>query len=129
VKCFANHTTHKCWERRFDAHLAKAEKNKPMASILLVDEDDPFRTMLREVLTHAGYQVQEASDGQKAIELYQGQPTDLVITDLVMPEKEGLEMIVELKRLKSTDRPRVIKAIQDQAAKLIHRFRPPNCEG
>ena len=72
-----------------------------MASILLVDDDDPFRTMLSEVLTRAGYQVHEASDGQQAIELYQSQPTDLVITDLVMPEKEGLEMIVDLKRLNS----------------------------
>jgi CheY-like chemotaxis protein len=72
-----------------------------MASILLVDDDDQLRTMLSNVLTHAGYQVQEASDGQQAIELYRSHPTDLVITDLVMPEKEGLEMIVEFKRLYS----------------------------
>ena len=70
-----------------------------MSSILLVDNDDQFRTMLSEVLTRAGYQVQEASDGQQAIESYASHPTDLVITDLVMPEKEGLEMIVEFKRL------------------------------
>ena len=70
-----------------------------MASILLVDDDDQFRTMLSEVLTRAGYQVQEASDGRQAITLYASQPTDLVVTDLVMPEKEGLEMIVEFKRL------------------------------
>jgi CheY-like chemotaxis protein len=69
-----------------------------MASILLVDDDDQFRNMLSEVLTLADYQVQEASGGKRAIELYRHQPTDLVITDLVMPEKEGLEMIVELKR-------------------------------
>lgn len=67
-------------------------------SILLVDDDEHFRTMLCEALTGEGYQVLEASNGQKAIELYAGQPTDLVITDLVMPEKEGLEMIVEIKR-------------------------------
>lgn len=70
-----------------------------MTSILLVDDDDPFRTMLNEVLTDAGYQVQEASDGQQAIRLYESHPRDLVITDLVMPEKEGLEMIGELKQL------------------------------
>jgi CheY-like chemotaxis protein len=70
-----------------------------MASILLVDDDDQFRTMLSEVLTQAGYQVQEASNGQQALDLYANQPPDLVITDLVMPQKEGLEMIVELKRL------------------------------
>jgi CheY-like chemotaxis protein len=70
-------------------------------SILLVDDDDQFRTMLSEVLTDAGYQVQEASNGQQALKLYESQPTDLVITDLVMPEKEGLEMIVEFRQLYS----------------------------
>jgi len=68
-------------------------------SILLVDDDDHFRTMLSEALTDEGHQVQEASDGKQALELYALRPTDLVITDLVMPEKEGLEMIVEIKRL------------------------------
>ena len=70
-----------------------------MATILLVDDDDRFRAMLSEVLMLAGYKVQEAFDGQHAIRLYRSHPTDLVITDLVMPEKEGLEMILELKRL------------------------------
>src|ERR1700687_5518075 len=70
-----------------------------MATILLVDDDDQLRTMLSDALTRAGYQVQEASDGQQAINLYSSHPTDLVITDLVMPGKEGLEMIVEFKRL------------------------------
>jgi DNA-binding response OmpR family regulator len=69
-----------------------------MASILLVDDDEQFRTMLCEVLTLAGYQVQEACDGDQAIELYGAQPADLVITDLVMPRKEGLEMIGEFRR-------------------------------
>ena len=68
-----------------------------MASILLVDDDDQFRTMLSEVLTLCGHKVQQASDGQQASNLYGVHPTDLVITDLVMPGKEGLELILELK--------------------------------
>ncbi len=68
-------------------------------TILLVDDDNEFRAMLSEALTGEGYEVQEASDGRQAIKLYESQPTDLVITDLVMPEKEGLEMIVEINRL------------------------------
>ena len=68
-------------------------------SILLVDDDDQFRAMLNEALTGEGYQVVEARDGRQALALYASKPTDLVITDLVMPEKEGLEMIVEMKRL------------------------------
>jgi CheY-like chemotaxis protein len=70
-----------------------------MASILLVDDDDGFRTMLSEGLRRADYQVLEASDGQEGIKLYGIHPTDLVITDLVMPGREGLDMILELKRL------------------------------
>jgi CheY-like chemotaxis protein len=70
-------------------------------SILLVDDDNQFRAMLSEALTGEGYQVVEASDGSQAIKLYANQQTDLVITDLVMPEKEGLEMIKEIKQLYS----------------------------
>jgi CheY-like chemotaxis protein len=68
-------------------------------SILLVDDDEQFRSMLNEALTDDGYEVVAASNGQQALRLYAAQPTDLVITDLVMPEKEGLEMITEIKRL------------------------------
>src|SRR5437868_225744 len=69
-----------------------------MSSILLVDDDEQFRTMLSEVLTRAGYEVQTACDGNEASRMYRRQPADLVITDLIMPEKEGLEMIMELRR-------------------------------
>lgn len=68
-------------------------------SILLIDDDDPFRAMLNEALTGEGYQVFEASNGLQALTLYASRPTDLVITDLVMPEKEGLETIAEIRRL------------------------------
>ena len=72
-----------------------------MATILLVDDDDEFLAILSAVLTRAGYQVVVAFDGQRAMKLYRSRPTDLVITDLVMPEKEGLELIGELKQLNS----------------------------
>ena len=70
-------------------------------SILLVDDDEQFRVMLSEALTGEGFLVREASDGRQGIKHYAERPTDLVITDLVMPEKEGLEMIVEIKLLNS----------------------------
>lgn len=72
-----------------------------MATILLVDDDDVLLEILSDALTQAGYQVALASDGQAAITYYARYPTDLVITDLVMPEKEGIQLIVELKRLNS----------------------------
>jgi DNA-binding response OmpR family regulator len=70
-------------------------------SILLVDDDEQFRVMLSEALISEGFLVREASDGSQGLKHYAERPTDLVITDLVMPEKEGLEMIVEIKQLHS----------------------------
>jgi CheY-like chemotaxis protein len=69
-----------------------------MTSILLVDDDEEFRSMLSESLSQAGYEVREARDGREATQLYCDHPCDLVITDLIMPEKEGLETIEEFRR-------------------------------
>jgi DNA-binding response OmpR family regulator len=54
--------------------------------------------MLQKVLEHAGYEVETASNGKTGLKLYRENPSDLIITDLVMPEKEGLETIMELRR-------------------------------
>jgi CheY-like chemotaxis protein len=72
-----------------------------MPRILVVEDDVPFREMLRKILERAGYEVQEAQNGHVALELYRQQPSDLIITDLVMPEKEGIETILEFRRLNS----------------------------
>ncbi len=54
--------------------------------------------MLRQVLETAGYGVIDASNGREGMQRYREAPTDLVITDLIMPEQEGLETIQELRR-------------------------------
>lgn len=69
-----------------------------MANILVVDDDEQFRTMLSETLRSAGYQVLEARDGAEGLKFYREQGTDLIITDLIMPNKEGLEIIQEFRR-------------------------------
>jgi DNA-binding NtrC family response regulator len=69
-----------------------------MARIVLVDDDEDLRKMLRRVLERAGHEVQEAEDGRVAIELYGKTSSDLIITDLVMPEHEGIQTIVECLR-------------------------------
>jgi len=70
-----------------------------MTTILLVDDDDQFRSMLAEVLRRAGYEVQPACNGSEATVIYRNHQTDLVITDLIMPEKEGLETIREIRHI------------------------------
>jgi DNA-binding response OmpR family regulator len=70
-----------------------------MARILLIDDDDAVRSMLSLTLTHFGHTVTEALNGAEGLKHFARDGTDLVITDLVMPEKEGLETIMELRRL------------------------------
>jgi YesN/AraC family two-component response regulator len=69
-----------------------------MKSILIIDDEEQIRTMLRNLLERLGYEVVEAPDGKKGIRLFRKSPTDLIITDIVMPEKEGIELIMELKQ-------------------------------
>jgi two-component system, chemotaxis family, chemotaxis protein CheY len=70
-----------------------------MAHILLIEDDDALRTVLCLSLTNMGHQVVEARNGKEALRLFRSEPPDFVITDLIMPEKEGLETIGELRRL------------------------------
>ena len=70
-----------------------------MARILVVDDDDSLRRLLKAVLERAGHEVTTAGDGFEAIRLVDAQPFDLVITDLIMPEMEGIQMIGQLRRL------------------------------
>ena len=69
-----------------------------MKRILVIDDDMQMRQMLRQTLEQAGYEVVEAPDGMEGLKLYCQAPTDLIITDIIMPEKEGVETIIELKR-------------------------------
>ncbi len=69
-----------------------------MTTILLIDDDPEIRELYRRILERAGYEVSDAPDGASGIRLFREKPADLVLTDIVMPEKEGLETIMELKR-------------------------------
>jgi len=70
-----------------------------MATILLADDDDQVRTMLQRILVQEGYEVIEARDGVEALDLYDPASIDAVVTDIVMPEKEGLETIREIRKM------------------------------
>lgn len=66
--------------------------------VLIADDDEAVRNFLALVIEGAGYLVSTAADGNQAIAQMLTQPADLVITDLFMPEKEGIETILVLKR-------------------------------
>lgn len=69
-----------------------------MAKILLVDDNDEFREHSSQLLRRAGYIVTTAVNGNEALRLVQDNVFDLVITDLIMPEKEGIETIVKMRK-------------------------------
>jgi CheY-like chemotaxis protein len=71
-----------------------------MAQILIIDDEDTVRDMLRDILEPEGYVILDAPNGQKGLEIYQSETIDLVITDIMMPEKDGFETISELHQIK-----------------------------
>jgi CheY-like chemotaxis protein len=69
-----------------------------MKRILVIDDDDPLRQLIRQILERSNYEVVDAPNGKVGVDMYRRSPVDLVITDIFMPEKEGLETIRELCR-------------------------------
>jgi CheY-like chemotaxis protein len=69
-----------------------------MARILIIDDEPQIRSMLRLMLERVGYEVAEAPDGIEGIRRYRENPADLIITDLIMPNKDGIGMIIDLKK-------------------------------
>lgn len=69
-----------------------------MARILLIEDEDVLRRLVARILVAEGHEVIEARHGKEALRLNQAQPADLVITDIVMPEQDGLEVIMTLRR-------------------------------
>ena len=66
--------------------------------ILVIDDDDVFRDMLAKTLSRLGHSTIEARDGVEGLSLFAKDRIDLVVTDLIMPEKEGIETIIEIRR-------------------------------
>ena len=69
-----------------------------MSKILVIEDDSAVRLSLQMMLEDGGYEVQVAEDGEQGINYYREAPADLVITDLFMPKKEGIETISELRQ-------------------------------
>ena len=69
-----------------------------MPSVLVVDDQDQIRQLIREMLEQAGYEVEEARDGKEGLDRYRARSMDLVIMDILMPDQDGLETIMTLRR-------------------------------
>ncbi len=69
-----------------------------MKNILLIEDDIQLNTLLKHKLEKEGYNVQSATDGFQAFQLYSKLPPDLIITDILMPEVDGLEFLLSIKQ-------------------------------
>jgi DNA-binding response OmpR family regulator len=69
-----------------------------MEKILIMDDCGEFRALVRETLVEAGYEVLEAADGNEGLQLYHRNPVSIVIIDMLMPKKDGIETIMELRK-------------------------------
>lgn len=70
-----------------------------MARILVFDDEPSILLMIKKMLEKAGHVVELALNGKEGMELFEREKPDLLITDIIMPEKEGLEIIFELRRM------------------------------
>jgi DNA-binding response OmpR family regulator len=69
-----------------------------MARILVIDDDADLREVMQETLESSGHEVLLAPDGVLGLQLQRDRPADVVITDIFMPDKEGIETIRELRQ-------------------------------
>lgn len=102
-----------------------------MSSILVVDDDDTTRLVIRKVLGHAGFDVSEARDGMEAQQILGSQHFDLMLLDVWMPRMTGLDLLAELRNLEriprvivmtSDDAPEtLLKAVRERAFSYVHK--------
>jgi CheY-like chemotaxis protein len=69
------------------------------ARILLIDDDPDVLLAIEILLSHLGYTVETARNGREGLKMFRANAPDLVLTDIIMPEKEGIETIIEMRRL------------------------------
>jgi len=93
-----------------------------MARILLVEDDEQIRIMLKLLLTSSGYEVWEAPNGTRVCDMHQQLHFDLIITDLVMPDMEGLGMIMELRRRDQNVRIIAMSGRENEYLRIAHRL-------
>lgn len=76
---------------------SNAVKRSEPVCVLVVDDNPDMRSFVKIVLERAGFEVQVAADGQRALDLQREHPADVLITDIFMPERDGIELIERFK--------------------------------
>lgn len=69
-----------------------------MTRVLIIEDDNEVREYLESLMERSGYETATAVNGKEGVDLFRTTPVDLVITDIIMPEKDGIETIMDMKR-------------------------------
>lgn len=91
-----------------------------MKRILIVDDEEQIRNILRMYLIKEGYEVSEAEDGEKGLKLFYEKPFDLVILDVMLPKKDGWSILREIK--KYTETPVIMLTARDDSEDEVFGF-------
>ena len=75
-----------------------------MSTVLIIDDDTQFNLMLKSALEIKGYEVETAANGKEGKALYQNKKYGVIITDIIMPDVDGYEVILDLRRMGMSDR-------------------------
>lgn len=75
-----------------------------MPKVLIIDDEADIRSVLKDMLGMSGYEVDTAENGKEAKELYDKNEYDVVITDIIMPEQDGFEVILDYRNKNQLDR-------------------------
>lgn len=87
--------------------------------ILVIDDNDMIRDMMCTILVDAGYRVVAAANGKEGLDALAAQPIDLILTDILMPEKEGIETIIEVRKIRPD-----MKIVAISGGGRVHNFDP-----
>jgi DNA-binding response OmpR family regulator len=88
--------------------------------ILVIDDTSEIRTPLVEFLRFSGYEVFEAENGKQGLQIFDSRAIDLVLTDIVMPEKEGLETIMDLRKRKPNLKIIAMSGSSPRSSEYLH---------
>ena len=91
---------------------------KPMATILLIDDEESVRMVFQVGLERAGYRVLTAENGKQGLRLFEHQAVDLILVDIFMPEMDGLELIPLLRKTRPANKIIAISGRSDQSNHL-----------
>lgn len=75
-----------------------------MPKVLIIDDEEDIRSVLKDMLNMSGYEVDSAENGKQAKEFYDKTDYDAIITDIIMPEQDGFEVILDFRNKNQLDR-------------------------